>query len=133
MGVLIDTDVFVEIERGLTPEAIRGAVGDESRGISVVTVSELLHGVHRASGEIRARRSAFVERVLEGFEALPVTQGVARVHAELSAQMAASGQRIGANDLWIGATAMAHGLGVLTGNASDFVRIPGLRVVDLRG
>lgn len=133
MGVLIDTDVFVEIERGLRPVAIRQRVGDESRGISVVTVSELLHGVHRASGEARVRRAAFVERVLHGFEALLVTEGVARVHAELSAQMAASGQRIGANDLWIGATAMAHGLGVLTGNVADFDRIPGLRVVNLRG
>ena len=132
MGVLIDTDVFVEIERGLKLAAITTKVGDEQRGISVVTVSELLHGVHRASGEVRVRRAAFVERVLAGFEALLVTEGVARVHAELSAQMAASGQRIGANDLWIGATALAHGLAVLTGNAADFGRIPGLRVVDLR-
>lgn len=35
----------------------------------------------------------------------------------------------GAHDLWIAATAIAHGLGVATRNTSHFDRVPGLRVV----
>jgi len=42
--------------------------GDEESFLSVTTASELLHGVHRATtASVRARRSAFVERVLERF------------------------------------------------------------------
>jgi predicted nucleic acid-binding protein len=36
---------------------------------------------------------------------------------------------IGAHDLWIAATALAHGLAVATGNAAEFRRVPGLRVI----
>ena len=39
------------------------------------------------------------------------------------------GEPIGAHDLWIAATALAHDFGVATGNASRFDWIPGLRVV----
>jgi predicted nucleic acid-binding protein len=31
--------------------------------------------------------------------------------------------------MWIGATALTHGLGVITRNPRDFERVPGLRVV----
>lgn len=40
------------------------AAGDEDRAISVITISELLHGVHRARGPARTRRPAFVEHLL---------------------------------------------------------------------
>lgn len=45
------------------------------------------------------------------------------------AGLAAEGRRIGAHDLWIAATAVAHGMGLATGNAAEFERIPGLRVI----
>jgi len=57
--------------------------GDEERAISVITVSELLHGASRASGGRGARRRAFVEHLLAGIQAIPVTEPVARVHAEV--------------------------------------------------
>jgi tRNA(fMet)-specific endonuclease VapC len=97
--------------------------------ISVVTVSELLHGVHRAPVEQRAARQAAVEAVLERFAALPITIAEARVHARLAAELSSSGKTVGSHDLWIGATALAHGLGVMTRNPRDFARIPELRVL----
>ena len=129
MALLIDTDLLVDRERGVGAEATERLLGDEDRAISVITVSELLHGVHRAAGERRARRRAFVEHLLAGIQAIPITEAVARVHAELWAQLTERGEPIGAHDLWIAATAVAHGLGVATGNAADFGRVPGLRVV----
>jgi tRNA(fMet)-specific endonuclease VapC len=104
-------------------------VGDEGRAISVVTVSELLHGVHRATGARRSRRRAFVEHLLAAFDAFPITETVARIHAELWADLSRRGQTVGAHDLWIGATAVAHGFGVVTRDSADFARIRGLRVV----
>jgi predicted nucleic acid-binding protein len=129
MAVLIDTDLLIELERGIGSPAVEALLGEEDRAISVITVSELLHGVHRATGSRRARRGAFVEHLLAGLRAVPITESVARVHADLWAQLSAQGETIGAHDLWIGATAVAHGLAVATGNVADFRRVPGLRVI----
>jgi tRNA(fMet)-specific endonuclease VapC len=104
-------------------------VGDEHRAISVITVSELLHGVCRARGAHRSRRRAFVEHVLSGLEPLPITETVARVHAEVGADLSRRGRPIGAHDLWIAATALAHGFALATRDRPDFDRVPGLRVL----
>ena len=129
MAVLIDTDLMVDLEHGVGAPEVDRLLGDQERAISVITVSELLHGVHRATGARRARRSAFVEHLLAGLQAIPITEPVARVHADIWAQLAKRGQVIGAHDLWIAATAIAHGLAVATGNGADFSRVPGLRVL----
>jgi tRNA(fMet)-specific endonuclease VapC len=127
-GWLIDTSVLVDAERG------GGALGrvpeDGGHSISVITASELLHGVHRAADPSRrTQRRAFVEHVLGALETLPATVEIARIHAELWAQLEDGGQMIGAHDLWIAATAVAHGLWVATVNARDFERVPGLDVL----
>jgi tRNA(fMet)-specific endonuclease VapC len=129
VAVLIDTDMLVDLERGVINPEVENAIGDEDRAISVVTVSELLHGVHRAAGAQRTRRRAFVEHLLAGMRAIEITEPIARVHADIWAQLAAKGQLIGAHDLWIAATALAHGMGIATGNADEFQRVPGLRVI----
>jgi tRNA(fMet)-specific endonuclease VapC len=129
VAVLIDTDMLVDLERGVVIPEVENAIGDQDRAISVITVSELLHGVHRASGAQRTRRRAFVEHVLGGMRAIEITEQIARVHADVWAQLAAKGQLIGAHDLWIAATAVTHGMSVATGNADEFLRVPGLRVI----
>jgi tRNA(fMet)-specific endonuclease VapC len=133
VAVLIDTDLVVDLEHGIANPELDNAIGDEDRTISVITVSELLHGVHRATGARRTRRSAFVEHLLAGLHAIPITEPVARVHADLWAQLAAHGETIGAHDLWIAATAIAHGLALATGNAQEFRRIDGLRLIPAHG
>lgn len=129
MALLIDTDLLIDLERGADAPEVERLLGEEERAISVITVSELLHGVLRASGATRARRRAFVEHVLAGLQAIPITEPVARVHADIWAALSDRGEPIGAHDLWIAATALAHGLGVATHNASHFDRVPGLRVL----
>jgi len=129
MALLIDTDLLVDLERGDVTSNVERLLGDEDRAISVITVGELLHGVHRAQGAIRVRRRAFVEHILAGLEAIPITEPVARVHADIWSDLADRGRPIGAHDLWIAATALAHGLGVATCNSTHFDRIAGLRVV----
>jgi tRNA(fMet)-specific endonuclease VapC len=129
MAVLIDSDLLVDLERGARSPAVERLLGEQDRAISVITVSELLHGVHRATGARRARRSAFVEHLLGGLSAIPITEPVARIHADVWSQLAEAGQPIGAHDLWIAATALAHGLTVATRNARDFQRVPGLNVL----
>ncbi len=130
MGHLIDTSVFIDAERkGLD---IRARIGDRTEDhffVSVVTASELLHGVHRAQDRAtRQRRSSFVESVLEGVRLLEVDLAVARQHSLLWADLASRGMLISPNDIWLAATALAHGHVFATANLRHFERVPGLQV-----
>lgn len=55
---------------------------------------------------------------------------VADVHAELFANLRRAGTLIGAHDMMIAATALAHGLVVVTHNVGEFGRVEALRVED---
>ncbi len=128
MAVLIDTSVLINAER--RGESLELAIGEDERAISAITVSELLHGVHRASDDrVRVRREAFVEHLLASIEALAITTAVARAHAGIWASLEREGNLIGAHDLWIAATAITHGMSVATANVGEFERVPGLIVV----
>ena len=129
-GFLIDTSVLIDAERGRG--ALRRIPADDEHMISVITVSELIHGVHRAvDAGIRLQRRVLVEHVLAELESIPLTIDVARVHAEIWAGLEAAGEIIGQHDLWIAATALVHGLQVVTTNAKDFKRVPRLPVLAL--
>lgn len=130
MGVLIDASILIAWERGAVDVEgrVRGRE-DETLLLSVITVSELLHGVHRAKDRAqRARRSAFVEAVVDRFPLLSVDLPSARTHAEIWAELSASGRMIGAHDLWLAAAALAHGLSLATADVREFGRVPGLEV-----
>jgi tRNA(fMet)-specific endonuclease VapC len=130
-GILIDTSVLVGAERDSQvldqlPEGARHA-------ISVITVSELLHGVHRAAPDrVRIRRQVVVEALLGAIEQLPITPSIARLHAQIWAELQAKGEIIGAHDLWIAATALAHGLTLATANAGEFKRVPALELLPMK-
>jgi tRNA(fMet)-specific endonuclease VapC len=128
VAVLIDTSVLVDAERG--GDALSQVPADQERLISVITVSEILHGAHRASPEsVALRRRAVVEEALAAMEPIPITEPVARIHSVIWAQLEAAGEIIAAHDLWIAATSLTHGLALATHNARDFERVPGLEVL----
>lgn len=132
MGVLIDASVLIDYERGRggLEERIRGRE-EETFFLSVVTASELLHGVHRARDPVtRARRAAFVEGVLGSMPLLSIQIATARMHARLWADLAAEGRIIGAHDLWLAAACLTHGLRMATANLREFRRVPALEVED---
>jgi len=127
LAVLIDTSVLINAER--RGPSLEDVLGERERAISVITSSELLHGVHRATDRhVRARRQAFVEYMISSIEPLPITTSVARAHAEIWAGLERDGKVIGAHDMWIAATAVIHGMEIAAGNATEFERVPGLTV-----
>ena len=130
MGVLIDASVLIGFERDRTAiEQRLAGREDEEFFLSVITASELLHGVHRAkTSDVRARRSAFVEAVLARFPLLSIDLPTARSHSQLWADLASTGKLIGPHDLWIAAACIAHGLTLVTANVREFQRVPGLGV-----
>lgn len=130
-GILIDTSVLIEAER--KRKVLEQLPRDDQHSISVITVSELLHGVHRAIPDhVRIRRQVVVEALLGVIEQLPITARIARLHAQIWAELQASGEVIGAHDLWIAATALAHGLTLATSNIHEFERVPALELLAIQ-
>jgi tRNA(fMet)-specific endonuclease VapC len=130
VGVILDTSVLIEAERGrLEIDTFIKGKEEELFGLSVITAAELLHGVHRAdSAKRRRRRSAYVEKLIELFPLYPFDLAAARIYADLWAQLLREGKMIGAHDLMIGSTALALGFSVATFNKREFERIEGLEV-----
>jgi len=134
MGIIFDTSILVSLERGNIEidDLIRGRE-KEPFGISVITVAELLHGVHRAAPQRRRlKREAFVERIIETFPIYPFDLHASRIYARLWAGLAKKGIGVGAHDLMIASTAISLGFSVLTHNVRDFKKIRGLKVEVLR-
>jgi tRNA(fMet)-specific endonuclease VapC len=130
MGLMVDTNVFIKFEKSASVIDFSPWESAQKVYISVVVAAELFMGVHRANTEERRqRRSAFVETVIAGVGVLDFNVAVARIHAELYADLAKKGQMIGAHDLIIAATARCHDLSLLTDNVQEFSRVPGLRVI----
>ncbi len=126
-GVLLDSSIVIAAERRRVDLGSVTAGRLDLTFLSAVTASELLHGVHRADSPRRQlARSAFVEAVLAAFPVLEIDLATARVHAKVWADLQASGSLIAAHDLWIAATALAHSLTLMTANAREFARVPGL-------
>jgi predicted nucleic acid-binding protein len=118
---LLDTSVFIASETG---RSIDEALLPEEAAISVVTVAELQVGVLAAPDvDTRARRLATLNAVAD-VETLPVDEPVAAAWARLRVHLAESGRRLKVNDLWIAATAVAHGLPVITQD-DDFEPVEG--------
>ena len=131
MDILIDSSVLIAAERGaLDLEALLKAHQADEVGVSAITASELLHGVHRVSSLVRrVQTNALVEQVLARLPVLEFDLDVARVHAMLSAELRSKGTAIGAHDLIIAATAVHHGAAVATRDLRSFPKIHGLDVL----
>ena len=143
MGTLLDTTVFIDLERAVRRLPAATAMAevsmrleeqlgpDEEVGIAAITASELLHGVHRAAPQHRSRRGAFVEAVLAAFPPLPFGLLAARAHARIWAELAAGGQDVGPHHRLVAATAVTAGWSVGTANTRHFDRIAGLDIVTI--
>lgn len=130
MGVLIDSDLLIDLEkekRDLTPY-IQGREKEEFF-LSVISASELLHGVHRArDARIKARRLAFVESILSKFPIIEIDLAIARSHAQLWSELESRGIMIGLHDSWLAATCLAQDLTLATSNRREFDKVPGLKI-----
>ena len=130
MGMIFDTSVLIAIERsGRQVDSLIQGKEEEPFGISVMTVSELLHGVCRADSEKRRlKRRAYVEKVIEIFPIYPFDLNAARIYAEIWAKLAKKGVTVGAHDLIIASTCISLGFSVITSDIRDYRRIEGLTI-----
>ncbi len=126
-GVL-DTSVFIALESARQLDV--DLLPDENV-VCPVTIAELQAGVLAADDlETRARRLATLESIAD-VEVLAIDASVAAEWARLRVHLAQVGRRLKVNDLWIAATAAAHGLPVVTQD-DDFAALsdaPGVQII----
>lgn len=129
MGFLIDTCIWVAVERGvLAPADVALFTGTEAIYISPVTFAELKFGVENTSDpHIRQRRQAALHR-LKRKPILRIDETTGEIFGSLAAQMKALRlpHRHRVQDLWLASQAIQHALTLLTCNGKDFINIPGL-------
>ena len=92
--------------------------------ISLITYGEIYDGIY--AGRDPKRHEAGFRQLLRFVDVLPVNRGIMREFARMRGLLRASGQVIGDFDTLIGATALYHGLTLVTNNRRHFGRIPGL-------
>lgn len=130
MRLLLDTNTCIEILRGRNAALLAMYAGQPRADIalSAVVRSELLTGALLSAKPDENRRIA--EAFCALFPCLPFDAQVADIHADWHARLRRAGNIIGARDLMIAATALAHKLTVVTHNTDEFRRIEGLLVED---
>ncbi len=119
---LLDTSVLIAAEEG---RPLRAEALPKSAAISIVTVGELRAGILAAPDiQSRDRRLYTLERI-SGTTILSVNHRVAQIWGGMRAYLAASGERVSGNDLWIAATAAAAEMPVFTQDR-DFYALTGV-------
>ena len=127
-ALILETTFLIDLER----ELVKGEKGPAQRFLES-------HATHRlfvtptiagelAAGTSLAERTRW-ERFLGPFRVLPITEDVSWEYGRASRYLRDNGVMIGGNDLWIAATAVAHGLPVVTRNTRHYRRVPGLDVM----
>ncbi|MFN2317925.1 MAG: type II toxin-antitoxin system VapC family toxin [Gemmatimonadales bacterium] len=126
--LILDTTVLVDLER----EALAGVPGPAMAFLEAHP-GERLYLTFTVAGELAAGPGvsgrAQWEALIAPFEILPATPDVCWHYGRAYRYLATNGLTIGANDLWIAATALAHGHAVVTRNVREYQRVPGLVVV----
>jgi tRNA(fMet)-specific endonuclease VapC len=126
-AMILETSFLVDLERetsAATPDRCRRFLrkhGDTLFFLTHTVAGEL------ACGAALAERDRW-ERLVSGFHVLAHTAEVDWHYGQLFRHLKRQGQLFGANDLWIAATALAHGLPLVTRNRAHYERVPGLDV-----
>lgn len=137
MGILVDSTVFIDAERsGLSARQALARFSSRFPGeeiaLSVITLTELAHGLARADTASRkTARKLFIDELMIALPAMPVTASVALRAGELDGLNKGRGIHVALADLLIGVTALELGYKVATNNSRHFQAIAGLEIVSL--
>jgi tRNA(fMet)-specific endonuclease VapC len=124
---LLDTNILSDVIRnpqGTVANKISSA-GEDTVCTSIVVAAELRFGAEKSGSPKLADR---VDLILSALDVLPLEPPADRHYGEIRRQLARQGTPIGPNDLLIAAHALVLDLTVVTANAREFSRVPGLKV-----
>ena len=130
MRYLLDTNVCIQLIRQRSPILLARIRSFETGGlgVSTITVAELQYGVFKSRDA--ERNAAALEAFLLPFDTRPFTEDAAAAYGLIRAQLEARGEPIGSLDTLLAAHALALHVPIVTHNAREFRRVPGLDVED---
>lgn len=135
MGFLIDTNLWIAIERGRLSAADVHAITKQGPVyLSPVNVAEIRFGIELMTDAKQKLRAMTTLRRMRRKPLLRITGETAEVFGVLAAKLSKSGRgaafRI--QDIWLAAQAVQRDFTVLTANAKDFKDVPGLKLVAVK-
>lgn len=136
MGFLIDTDIWIAVERGKLGAADVHAVTRQAPiYLSPVNLAEIRFGIDLMSNAKQKQRALAMLRRMRRKPLLRIGAETAEVFGMLAARLAGSkrGHGFRVQDLWLAAQAIERRFTLLTANARDFRDIPGLRFLEFKG
>lgn len=134
MGYLIDTDIWVAVERGtLAPADIYAITGPDPIFLSPVNVAELKMGIDLVDDEATRRKALAAMRRLRRKPLLRIDYHTGEVFGRLAAELRKQGRsdEFRVMDIWLAAQAVQRKFKLLTFNGRHFKDIPGLKLVAL--
>lgn len=125
--IAADTTFLIDLcrERGREEGRVHDFLGrhaDDRFSVPLVAWGEFAAGFRDLTDPLYLETKA-------SFRLLEMDEAVAVLYREIFRNLKAAGRLIGANDLWIAATARRYGLPCVTRNAGEFHRVPGLEVL----
>lgn len=135
MGFLIDTNLWIAIERGKVSAAdIHAITKQVPIFVSPVNLAELRFGLELMTDSKHKTRAMGMLRRLRRKPLLRITGETAETFGMLAAGLAHSGRgaEFRIQDLWLAAQAVQREFTLLTANAKDFQDIPELKMIELK-
>ncbi|WP_288583279.1 type II toxin-antitoxin system VapC family toxin [uncultured Treponema sp.] len=129
MMYFLDTNTCIDFLRNLS-ESVRSrflSVPLNEIKIPVVVKAELLLGAYKSTKPETLERT---KQFLELFEVIPFSDEMSYTYAKIRKELEVKGNKIGANDLFIAASALNKGAVLVTHNTREFIRIDGLKLED---
>ena len=124
---VMDSDILIHLQRGnpLVCEKF-AAIPSAQFCTTIISHAEVHVGVYRREDNRRVR--AFYERLFARLPVLPFDEKAAHEFARIKAMLLLEGRKMHDMDIAIAAIAMTHRLTLVTNNARDFHRVPGLKL-----
>jgi tRNA(fMet)-specific endonuclease VapC len=130
----LDSSLLIDLLRetlrerpGPAVEAIESIDDTELLGVSVHVVCELRAGAELARKPVKEHEE--LDRLLSGLVVTYPDARFAAAYARLLAAIQRTGRSVAAMDLLIATAAILDDAPLVTRNARDFLRVPGLRVI----
>ena len=131
--ICLDTNIAIYVINRRVP-SVRFRLAEQLRlgteiGLSVIALFELRYGHARSDRRVESDR-LLAEFVAPGIALLPFDAEDAAHAGDIRAELESKGMPIGHYDYLIAAQARRRGATLVTANAREFARVPGLLVAD---
>lgn len=132
MGFLIDTNLWIAVERGrLSAADIQAITRQAPVFLSPVNLAEIRFGIDLMTDKKQRLRAMTMLRRLRRKPLLRITGETAEIFGTVAAELTKTGRGADCRiqDLWLAAQAIQRKCTLLTANAKDFEDIPNLKLI----